>query len=53
MTRTITYRDAMREALRAALAADPRVLLIGEERFPQREPDRLTVGDPHRATSRV
>ena len=27
----MTYRDAMREALREALAADPRVFLMGED----------------------
>jgi len=31
VTRRITYRDAVREALRAALAADPRVFLMGED----------------------
>ena len=30
-TTTITYRDAVREALREALAADPRVFLMGED----------------------
>ena len=29
--RTITYRDAMREAIREALVADPRVFLMGED----------------------
>ena len=29
MTRTVTYRDAVREALREALLADPRVFLMG------------------------
>ena len=28
---TITYREAMRQALREALAADPRVILMGED----------------------
>jgi pyruvate dehydrogenase E1 component beta subunit len=31
MSATITYRDAMREALREALQRDPRVLLLGED----------------------
>jgi pyruvate dehydrogenase E1 component beta subunit len=31
MTETITYRDAMREALREALQRDSRVLLLGED----------------------
>jgi pyruvate dehydrogenase E1 component beta subunit len=31
MTRTITYRDAVREALREALLADERVFLMGED----------------------
>lgn len=31
MGRTMTYRDAVREALREALAADPRVFLMGED----------------------
>lgn len=28
---TCTYREAMQDALRAALAADPRVFLMGED----------------------
>ena len=31
MATTITYRDALREALREALIADQRVLLMGED----------------------
>lgn len=31
MSRTLTYREALREALRAALQADPRVFLMGED----------------------
>jgi pyruvate dehydrogenase E1 component beta subunit len=31
MSATITYREAIRRALRAALAADPRVFLMGED----------------------
>ncbi|HEX6139136.1 MAG TPA: alpha-ketoacid dehydrogenase subunit beta, partial [Candidatus Limnocylindria bacterium] len=30
-TRTITFRDALREALAEEMAADPRVFLIGED----------------------
>ena len=30
-TREITYRDAVREAIREALLADPRVFLMGED----------------------
>ena len=29
--REITYRDAVREAIREALLADPRVFLMGED----------------------
>jgi pyruvate/2-oxoglutarate/acetoin dehydrogenase E1 component len=31
VTRTITYREAVREAIREALIADPRVFLMGED----------------------
>lgn len=31
MTRTTTYRDALHDALREAMLADPRVLLMGED----------------------
>lgn len=31
MTRRLSYRDAVREALREALLADPRVILMGED----------------------
>lgn len=31
MTRTLTYRDAVREAIREAMLADPRVFLMGED----------------------
>ncbi|HEY7698664.1 MAG TPA: pyruvate dehydrogenase complex E1 component subunit beta, partial [Vicinamibacteria bacterium] len=31
MSRTITYREAVREALREALSSDPRVFLMGED----------------------
>ncbi len=31
MSRTVTYREAVREALREALATDPRVFLMGED----------------------
>ncbi|HEY7699631.1 MAG TPA: alpha-ketoacid dehydrogenase subunit beta, partial [Vicinamibacteria bacterium] len=31
MSRSITYREAVREAIREALIADPRVFLMGED----------------------
>jgi len=31
ISRELTYRDAMREAIREALQADPRVFLMGED----------------------